>query len=138
MYKFSLKSGGGGKHICQRILLINEPEAKKYSELCSWILRTFPTRSKSVMPAFYKSLVIPHLDYGSQSLWSPFKVTQINILEKIQHVFTKHIEGIKISPMLKGSKHIESTPIKEKLDRYIIIYIWKKKYQIKLHSTNTV
>ena len=86
MYKFSLKSGGGGgKHICQRILLINEPEAKKYSKLCSWILRTFPTRSKSVMPAFYKSLVIPHLDYGSQSLWSPFKVTQINILEKIQH-----------------------------------------------------
>ena len=80
------------------------------------------------MPAFYKSLVIPHLDYGSQSLWSPFKVTQINILEKIQHVFTKHIDGIKISPMLKGSKHIESTPIKEKLDRYIIIYIWKKKY----------
>ena len=27
-------------------------------------------------------------------LWSPFKVKNINALEKVQHVFTKHIDGM--------------------------------------------
>ena len=50
---------------------------KKCSRLCGWILRTFSTRSKPVLLTLFKSLVIPHLDYGYQ-LWSPFQVKSIN------------------------------------------------------------
>ena len=67
--------------------------AKKCSRLCGWILRTFSTRSKSVLLTLFKSIVLPHLDYGSQ-LWSPYKVKNINALEKVQRVFTKHIDGM--------------------------------------------
>ena len=61
--------------------------AKKCSRLCGWILRTFSTRSKSILLTLFKSIVLPHLHYGSQ-LWSPFKVKNINALEKVQRVFT--------------------------------------------------
>ena len=66
---------------------------KKCSRLCGWILRTFSTRSKPVLLTLFKSLVIPHLDYGSQ-LWSPFQVKSINAIERVHRVFTKHIDGI--------------------------------------------
>ena len=66
---------------------------KKCSRLCGWILRTFSTRSKPVLLTLFKSLVIPHLDYGSQ-LWSLFKTKNINALERVQRVFTKHIDGM--------------------------------------------
>ena len=61
--------------------------------VCGWILRTFSTRSKPVLLNLFKSLVIPHLDYGSQ-LWSPFQVKSINSPERVQRVFTKHIDGM--------------------------------------------
>ena len=64
---------------------------KKCSRQCGWILRTFSTRSKPVLLTLFKSLVILHLDYGSQ-LWPPFQVKNVNALERVQRVFTKHIE----------------------------------------------
>ena len=66
--------------------------AKKCSRLCGWILQTFSTRSKSALLTLFKSIVVPHLDYGSQ-LWSSYKVKNIKALEKVR-VFTKHIDGM--------------------------------------------
>ena len=62
--------------------------AKKCSRLCGWILQTFSSRSKPVLLTLFKSIVLPHLGYGSQ-LWSPYKVKNINALEKVQRVFTR-------------------------------------------------
>ena len=44
------------------------------------------------MMTLFKSLVLSRLDYGSQ-LWSPTKIRQIIMIEKIQKAFTKHIKG---------------------------------------------
>ena len=44
-------------------------------------------------PFQVNSVTVPHLDYGSQ-LWSPYKVKNINALEKVQRVFTKHTDGM--------------------------------------------
>ena len=51
--------------------------------LCGWILRTFSSRESTVMMTLFKSLVLSRLDYGSQ-LWSPTKIHQIIMIEKIQ------------------------------------------------------
>ena len=64
---------------------------KRCTGLCGWILRTFSSRESTVMTLF-KSLVLSRLDYGSQ-LWSPTKIHQIIMIEKIQKAFTKHIKG---------------------------------------------
>ena len=50
--------------------------------MCSWILRTFESRSPELMLTLWKSLVIPILDYCSQ-LWSPSKVGEIQQIEDL-------------------------------------------------------
>ena len=55
--------------------------------MCSWILRTFQSRSEDLMLTMWKSLVLPIVDYCSQ-LWSPSKVGQIQEIEDIQRSFT--------------------------------------------------
>ena len=100
--------------------------AKKCSRLCSWILQTFSTRSKSVLLTLFKSIVLPHLDYGSQ-LWSPFKVKNINALEKVQRVlmFTKHIDGMHDLTYTERLKSLQIYSLQRRRDRYMVIYIWK-------------
>ena len=98
--------------------------AKKCSRLCGWILRTFSTRSKSVLLTLFKSIVLPHLDYGSQ-LWSPYKVKNINALEKVQRVFTKHIDGMHDLPYTERLKALQIYSLQRRRDRYMAIYIWK-------------
>ena len=59
--------------------------------MCSWILRTFQSRSPELMLTLWKSLVIPIVDYCSQ-LWSPTKVGEIQEIEDIQKSFTRKIK----------------------------------------------
>ena len=98
--------------------------AKKCSRLCGWILRTFSTRSKSVLLTLFKSIVLPHLDYGSQ-LWSPYKIKSINALEKVQRVFTKHIDGMHDLSYTERLKALQIYSLQRRRDRYMAIYIWK-------------
>ncbi len=63
---------------------------QKARDMCSWILRTFKSRSPAVMMTLWKSLVIPIMDYCSQ-LWSPIQAGQIQQLEEIQQQFTRKI-----------------------------------------------
>ena len=98
--------------------------AKKCSRLCGWILRTFSTRSKSVLLTLFKSIVLPHLDYGSQ-LWSPYKVKNINALEKVQSVFTMHIDGMHDLSYTERLKVLQIYSLQRRQDRYMAIYIWK-------------
>ena len=60
--------------------------------MCSWILRTFESRSPDLMLTVWKSLVLPILDYCSQ-LWSPSKVGEIQQIEDIRRAFTRKIRS---------------------------------------------
>ena len=73
---------------------------------------------------FVKSLVIPHLDYGSQ-LWSPFQVKNINALERVQRVFTKHIDGMHNLSYAERLKSLGIYSLQRRRDRYMAIYMWK-------------
>ena len=88
------------------------------------LIRTFSTRSKSVLLTLFKSIVLPHLDYGSQ-LWSPYKIKSINALEKVQRVFTKHIDGMHDLSYTERLKALQIYSLQRRRDRYMAIYIWK-------------
>ena len=64
---------------------------KKAREMCSWILRTFISRSPQLMLTLWKSLVQPILDYCSQ-LWCPIQPGQVKQLEEVQKNFTRKIK----------------------------------------------
>ena len=68
--------------------------SRKCKNLAGWILRSFVSRDKLTMLTLFKSLVISRLDYASQ-LWSPHKISQITLIEKVQQSFTKHITGMR-------------------------------------------
>ena len=63
---------------------------EKARNMCSWILRTFTSRSPVLMLTLWKSLVLPILDYCSQ-LWSPTNKGLIQQIESIQQSFTRKI-----------------------------------------------
>ena len=76
------------------------------------------------MMTLFKSLVLSRLDYGSQ-LWSPTKIHQIIMIEKIQKAFTKHIKGFSLFSYQERLSNQKIYSLQRRRERYIIIYVWK-------------
>lgn len=98
--------------------------SKRCSSLCGWILRTFSSREPETMMTLFKSLVLSRLDYGSQ-LWSPSKLYQVNMIERVQRSFTKHIKGLYYCSYKDRLCALNLYSLQRRRERYIIIYIWK-------------
>ena len=93
--------------------------------MCSWIFRTFESRSPVLLLTLWKSLVIPILDYCSQ-LWSPSKVGDIQQLEDVQRAFTRRIRfrNDKEDYWQRLSK-FQLYSLERRRERYRILYVWK-------------
>ena len=92
--------------------------------MCSWILRTFESRSPDLMLTLWKSLVIPILDYCSQ-LWSPSKVGEIQQIEDLQKAFTRKIRAFKREDYWQRLQTYQLYSLERRRERYRIIYVWK-------------
>ena len=66
---------------------------KKARKFTGWILRSFYTRSPEVIIFFYRSYVLPKLEYGS-ILWSPYLKKDIVKIESIQRMITARLDGL--------------------------------------------
>ena len=76
------------------------------------------------MLTLFKSLVISRLDYASQ-LWSPHKISQITLIEKVQRSFTKHITGMRDLSYHERLQALRLYSLQRRRERYCIILIWK-------------
>ena len=94
---------------------------KRCTGFCSWILRTFSSR----------------LDYGSQ-LWSPTKIHQIIMIEKIQKAFTKHIKGFSSFSYQERLSNLKIYSLQRRRERYIIIYVWKILENLSSNPSQTI
>ena len=97
---------------------------KKARDMCSWILRTFSSRSPLLMITLWKSLVQPILDYCSQ-LWCPIKLGQIKQLEEVQKSFTRKIKLDERINYWERLKVLRLYSQERRRERYRIIYVWK-------------
>ena len=98
---------------------------EKASNMCSWILRTFTSRSPVLMLTLWKSLVLPILDYCSQ-LWSPSNKGLIQQIESIQQSFTRKIAiGNLTNNYWDRLSHLKLYSLQRRRERYAIIYVWK-------------
>jgi hypothetical protein len=61
--------------------------------LCGWIRRVYTTKNTVVLLRLYTTIVRPILEYASV-IWSPFKASYINEIEKVQRQFTKRIRAV--------------------------------------------
>ena len=97
---------------------------KKARDMCSWILRTFSSRSPVLMMTLWKSLVQPILDYCSQ-LWCPIQLGQIKQLEEVQKSFTRKIKLDRHLDYWERLKELKLYSQERRRERYQIIYVWK-------------
>ena len=98
--------------------------SRKCKNLAGWILRSFVSRNKLTMLTLFKSLVISRLDYASQ-LWSPHKISQITLIEKVQRSFTKHITGMRDLSYHERLQALRLYSLQRRRERYCINLIWK-------------
>ena len=91
--------------------------------LSSWILRSFKSRSPTLMLQLWKSIVIPHLDYCSQ-LWNPHDVSSIQQLEELQKSFVQHIAGFRHMNYWTALDKLGLYSLQRRRERYQIIYLW--------------
>jgi len=66
----------------------------KANRMLGLIRRTIKCKSVDIMLRLYKSLVRPHVEYCS-SVWAPHYVKDKDLIEKVQHRFTKMIPRMK-------------------------------------------
>lgn len=97
---------------------------KRCTQLSGWVMRTFKSRDNVTMLTLFKSLILSRLDYCSQ-LWSPHLVKHVNLIEKVQRNFTKHIRGMHELPYHERLSALKLYSLQRRRERYSIIYIWK-------------
>ena len=101
-----------------------ESMCQSAKNMCSWILRTFQSRTPELMLTLWKSMVLPILDYCSQ-LWSPSKVGEIQQIEEIQKNFTRKIKSNCRDDYWNRLKTYHLYSLQRRRERYRIIYVWK-------------
>jgi hypothetical protein len=65
------------------------------NKIMGMINRTIAYKQSNIMLKLYKSLVPPHIEYCT-SVWSPFYIKDKELIEIIQHRFSKIIMQDKI------------------------------------------
>ena len=98
----------------------------KAKQKAGWILRTFKSRSEITIMTLYKSLVLPHLEYCSV-LVSPYKITEIAMLESVQRSMTAKIAEYKHLNLNyhERLRALRLYSLQRRRERYTIIYVWK-------------
>ena len=62
--------------------------------MCGLLVHTITYKSRDIMIPLYKALVRPIIEYANP-VWSPYSREHIDLIEDIQHYFTKRIIGLK-------------------------------------------
>ena len=85
---------------------------KKANRALGMINRSIQYKSKSVLLCLYKTLVRPHLEYCTQ-IWSPHYSRDKQLLEKVQHRFTRMVPGMKVLPYKERLRRLSLWALEE-------------------------
>ena len=88
------------------------------------ISRTITYRNPNILLNLYKSLVRPHLDYCS-SVWNPYYSKDINLLERVQHRFTRLFSELRSLPYEERLRQLGLWSLEERRSRSDLIELFK-------------
>ena len=88
------------------------------------IRRTVSYKSRDVLLRLYKSLVRPHLEYCI-SAWSPYYSKDKQLLERVQHRFTRMVPGLKQLPYDLRLQSLGLWPLEERRNRADLVEVFK-------------
>ena len=84
---------------------------QKANGVLASIKRTFKYINIDSFPVLYKSLVRPHLEYCN-SIWSPYMVKDIKLMESVQRRATKIVPTLSLLPYEERLKLLDLPTLK--------------------------
>ena len=98
---------------------------QKIRKLMGWFRRTFLSRNHDFMKFFWRTYIVPHLDYASQ-LWSPAEECQnLQKLEGLLRTFTSWFPGTSHLSYWERLEHLKMYSVQRRFERYRLLYTWK-------------
>jgi len=95
----------------------------KANRMLGMIARTFSTR-EHILLSLYKSVVRPHLEYCSPA-WSPYYKKDKDLLEKIQHRFTRMLPELRNLQYSERLNKLGLWTLEERRNRADLIEVYK-------------
>jgi hypothetical protein len=102
---------------------------KKANRALGMIRRTFNTRRQDILLRVYKALVRPHLEFCTPA-WSPLYKKDAQLLEKVQHRFTRLIPELKSLPYSDRLSRLGITTLEERRNRADLLEMFKMYRQL--------
>ena len=97
---------------------------KSYSKMHGMIKRTISYKKLEIMVRLYKTLVRPHLEY-CVSAWSPHYIKDKELLERVQHRFTRMIKEVRGKDYLDRLKELNLWTLEERRNRADLVELLK-------------
>jgi len=95
----------------------------KASKMLGMIKKTISYKTPEIMVRLYKALVRPHLEY-CVSVWSPHYTKDKDLLERVQHRFTRIIKEVRDKEYLE-LKELNLWTLEERRNRADLIELFK-------------
>jgi len=96
----------------------------KAISILGMINRTIRYKEMRIMVRLYKSLVRPHLEY-CVSAWSPHYFKDKELLERVQHRFTRMFKDLRQRNYGERLKSLNLWPLEERRNRQDLIEVFK-------------
>ena len=98
----------------------------KANKVLGMMNRTICSKDHRILTCLYKSLVRPHLEYCSPA-WSPYYKKDKQMLEKVQHRFTRMIPGLKNLDYEERLRNLGLWSLEERRNRMDLLEVFKMK-----------
>jgi len=102
------------------------------NKILGMINRTIVTKNSHIMTKLYKSMVRPHMEYCT-AIWPPYYVKDKELIEKLQHRYTKMITEVKHLSYADRLLKLGLWTLEERRNRSVLIEVCKL-----LHSLTTI
>jgi len=100
-----------------------QPYAKA-SRMMGVINRSIKSKDRDILLSLYKSLDRPHLEYFIPA-WSPHYVKDKELIERIQHRFTRMFPELRKLPYLRRLDYLKLSTLEERRARADLIEVYK-------------
>ncbi|PJE77527.1 hypothetical protein CI610_03548 [invertebrate metagenome] len=96
----------------------------KANSIVGLIRRSFVYLDESMFTLLFKALVRPHLEYAA-SVWNPFRINDIDLIENVQRRATKLIPGLKTLSYSERLERLNLPTLSHRRTRGDVINVFK-------------
>jgi len=96
----------------------------KASQILGIINRTIRFKNRGILVSLYKTMVRPHVEFCSPA-WNPYYVKDKQLLERVQHCFTRMFSDLKSLPYEDRLRNLGLWTLEERRNRADLLEIFK-------------